>query len=76
MKNIALTWGWTGWHIYPLLSIYNYLKSTWEYNFTWFWDEEWLEATIAEDNNIPFVYIPSGKLRRYFDKKNFSISEA
>lgn len=71
MKNIALTWGWTWGHIYPLLSIYNYLKKDENLKFTWFWDEEWLEYEIATQNNIDFLYIPSGKLRRYFDIRNF-----
>lgn len=71
MKNIALTWGWTWGHIFPLLSLYNYLKSDKELNFVWFWDEEWLEYEICEKNNIHFEHIPSWKLRRYFDVKNF-----
>lgn len=71
MKNIALTWGWTWGHIFPLLSIYNYLKSDENLNFVWFWDEYWLEYDICEENNIKFEHIPSWKLRRYFDIKNF-----
>jgi len=71
MKNIALTWWWTWWHIFPLLSIYNYLKKDSDLNFIWFGDEEWLEAEIALKNNINFKHIPSWKIRRYFDLKNF-----
>jgi len=71
MKNIALTWWWTWGHIFPLLSIYNYLKNDKNFSFTWFWDEDSLEFQIAEQNNINFEHIPSGKLRRYFDIKNF-----
>lgn len=70
MKNIALTWWWTWWHIFPLLSIYNYLSKDNDLNFVWFWDEDWLEAEIAEKNNIKFEHIPSWKIRRYFDIKN------
>ncbi len=70
-KTIALT-GWsTGWHIFPLLSVYNYLKEDEKYNFYWVWEEEWLEFDIALDNNIDFLDIPSGKIRRYFDIRNF-----
>ncbi len=71
MKNIALTWWWTGGHIFPLLALYNYLNKTGEFNFIWFWDEDGLEAEIAWENNIKFEHIPAGKLRRYFDIKNF-----
>jgi UDP-N-acetylglucosamine--N-acetylmuramyl-(pentapeptide) pyrophosphoryl-undecaprenol N-acetylglucosamine transferase len=71
MKKIALTGGGTGWHIFPLISIYNYLKNEKEVEFMWFWDEDGLEAEIAQKNNIAFEHIPSGKIRRYFDWKNF-----
>ncbi len=71
MKNIALTWGWTWWHIFPLLSIYNYLKDDKNITFTWFWEEDGREEKIAEENNIKFEHIPAGKLRRYFDIRNF-----
>lgn len=71
MKNIALTWWWTWGHIFPLLSIYNYLKNEGNLNFFWFWDENWLEAEVAQVNNIKFEHIPSWKIRRYFDVKNF-----
>lgn len=71
MKNIALTWWWTWGHIYPLVSIYNYLSDDKNLNFIYFWDEDWLEAQISDENNIEFIHIPSWKLRRYFDVRNF-----
>ncbi|MDD5769731.1 MAG: glycosyltransferase [Candidatus Gracilibacteria bacterium] len=71
MKKIALTGGGTGGHIFPLLSIYNYFKDEKKYEFIWFGDEEQLEAEIAFENNIKFIDIPSGKVRRYFDIRNF-----
>lgn len=70
-KNIALTWGWTWWHIFPLLAIYNFLKNDKELNFYWFWNEWWLEEEIAIKNDINFIDIPSWKIRRYFDFRNF-----
>lgn len=70
-KNIALTGWWTWWHIFPLISIYNYLKKDNSLNFYYFWDEEWIEYKISTQNNIPFFHIPSGKIRRYFDIRNF-----
>lgn len=70
-KNIALTWGWTWWHIFPLLSIYNFLKNDNELKFYWFWNEWWLEEKISTINNIKFIDIPSWKIRRYFDFRNF-----
>lgn len=70
-KTIALTGGWTWWHIIPLLSFYNYLKEEDNYNFLWVGEETWLEYNIAEENNIEFHDIAAGKIRRYFDIKNF-----
>lgn len=70
-KVIALT-GWsTWWHIFPLLSVYNYFKEEKKYDFLWFWEEWWLEEEIATKNKIPFIDIPAWKIRRYFDIKNF-----
>lgn len=71
MKNIALTWWWTWGHVFPLLSIYNYLKDDKELNFIWFGESEWLEEKIASENNIKFIDIPAWKIRRYFDIRNF-----
>ncbi|MFK7779564.1 MAG: UDP-N-acetylglucosamine--N-acetylmuramyl-(pentapeptide) pyrophosphoryl-undecaprenol N-acetylglucosamine transferase [Candidatus Gracilibacteria bacterium] len=70
-KIIALTGGSTGGHIFPLLSIYNYLQEENEYNFIWVGEENSLEEEIAAKNKIPFLNIPAGKLRRYFDVRNF-----
>lgn len=70
-KTIALTWGSTGGHIFPLLSIYNHLKDKEKYNFIWVWEEWSLEEDIANKNNIEFFDLPAWKIRRYFDLKNF-----
>lgn len=70
-KKIALTWWSTWWHIFPLLSIYNYLHEKWEYDFIWVWEEWWLEEEVALKNKIEFLDIPAWKLRRYFDVRNF-----
>lgn len=70
MKTIALTGGWTGWHIYPLLSIYNYLEED-DFAVVWVGWKNSLEEKIAKENEIDFLPIKSGKLRRYFDIKNF-----
>ena len=70
-KTIALTWGATWWHIFPLLSTYNYLKEDNKFNFLWVWEEDSLEEEIANKNKIPFSSLPAWKIRRYFDLKNF-----
>lgn len=70
-KLIALTWWSTWWHVFPLLSIYNYLKEEKKYDFIWVWEESSLENDIANENNINFLHIPAWKIRRYFDIRNF-----
>lgn len=75
-KNIAFTWGATGGHVFPIVSLYNYLKdneadSGKKYNFFWFGEEDGLEEDIATKYKIPFFDIPCGKVRRYFDIRNF-----
>ena len=68
--KIALTWWWTWWHVFPLLSIYNHLKNE-NLDFVWIWENASLEQKISSENKIEFLSIKSGKLRRYFDIKNF-----
>ena len=68
--KIALTWWWTWWHVFPLLSIYNHLKNE-NLDFVWIWENNSLEQKISSENKIEFLSIKSGKLRRYFDIKNF-----
>ncbi len=70
-QTIALTWGGSGGHIFPLLSLYNYLQEDKKYNFIWIWEEGELEEDIAAENKIDFHDIAAGKIRRYFDWRNF-----
>lgn len=70
-KVIALTWGGTWGHIFPLLSAYNYLKEDGDFDFIWVGEEGGLEEEIATKNKIPFFTIPAGKIRRYWDVRNF-----
>jgi len=70
MTTIALTWWWTWGHIYPLLSIYNYLKDDKNLKFVWIWEQDSLEEEEAIKNRIPFEDISAWKIRRYFDIRN------
>jgi UDP-N-acetylglucosamine--N-acetylmuramyl-(pentapeptide) pyrophosphoryl-undecaprenol N-acetylglucosamine transferase len=70
-KNIALTGGGTGGHIFPLLSVYNFLKDDPEYSFIWVGEEGSLEEETAQKNKIHFFPISAWKVRRYFDIRNF-----
>lgn len=70
-KTIALTWGGTGWHTFPLLALANHLENNEEYAFIWMWEKAWLEEKIAEEAEIEFKSIKAWKFRRYFSWKNF-----
>ncbi len=70
-KTIALTGGWTGWHVVPLAAVYNFLKEEWKYNFIWVWEQDSLEEEMARTHKIRFYDISAGKIRRYFSFKNF-----
>ncbi len=68
---MALTWWWSGGHIFPLISLYNYIKDDGDFEFLWVWEQWGLEERIASANDIDFHDIAAGKIRRYFDVKNF-----
>lgn len=70
-KTIALTGGWTGGHVFPLLSVYKYFKEENNFNFVWVGEQDGLEDEVAVHQGIKFYDIPAGKIRRYFDWKNF-----
>ncbi len=56
----------------PLLSISEQLREdSSEYTYRWFGERNSLEEELAEKYDIPFTHIAAGKLRRYFDWRNF-----
>ncbi|MDD4151597.1 MAG: glycosyltransferase [Candidatus Gracilibacteria bacterium] len=69
-KTIALTGGGTGGHVFPLLSVYNYINNK-DIKFIWIGEKKSLEERISQENKIEFHTIMSGKFRRYFDIKTF-----
>lgn len=69
--TIALTGGGTGWHIVPLVAIANYLKENGEYTFYWVGEYDSPEEEAARKINVKFLDISAGKIRRYFDWRNF-----
>lgn len=71
MKRIVLTGGGTAGHVTPNLALLPRLK---EYGYEIFYigSYEGIEKTLAADAGLHYYGISSGKLRRYFDIKNFS----
>ena len=85
MKKLLLVGGGTGGHAFPLLNLVQYLRkvqsselkvpslgtrhSALGTDFHWIGEANSIESKLCEDNNIPFLPIICGKLRRYFSIK-------
>ncbi|MBQ4529452.1 MAG: undecaprenyldiphospho-muramoylpentapeptide beta-N-acetylglucosaminyltransferase [Lachnospiraceae bacterium] len=71
MKRIVLTGGGTAGHVTPNIALIPTLqKEGFEVHYIGSYDG--IEKKLIEEMGIPYYGISSGKLRRYFDLKNFS----
>ena len=71
MKHIVLTGGGTAGHVTPNIALIPRLKEL-GYKISYIGSYEGIEKKLIEELGIPYYGISSGKLRRYFDLKNFS----
>lgn len=71
MKKIILTGGGTAGHVTPNIALLPALREK-GYEISYIGSLTGIEKTLIEEQNIPYHGISSGKLRRYFDLKNFS----
>ena len=71
MKKIILTGGGTAGHVTPNLALIPSLKEA-GYEIRYIGSYNGIERKLIENAGIPYDGISSGKLRRYFDLKNFS----
>lgn len=71
MKRIVLTGGGTAGHVTPNLALLPRLKEL-DYDIHYIGSYDGIEKKLIEDFDIPYYGIATGKLRRYFDLKNFS----
>jgi UDP-N-acetylglucosamine--N-acetylmuramyl-(pentapeptide) pyrophosphoryl-undecaprenol N-acetylglucosamine transferase len=69
-KTVVLTGGGSAGHVTPNLALASKLKER-GWNIEYIGSGDGIERKIVEDASIPFHPISSGKLRRYFDWKNF-----
>ncbi|PWA09016.1 undecaprenyldiphospho-muramoylpentapeptide beta-N-acetylglucosaminyltransferase [Pueribacillus theae] len=70
MRRIVLTGGGTAGHVTPNLALIPKLQEkNWDIHYIG--SKDGIEKTLIEEVNIPYYPISSGKLRRYFDIKNF-----
>lgn len=71
MKRIILTGGGTAGHVTPNMALVPTLIDE-GYDISYIGSYNGMEKKLIEDIGIPYYGISSGKLRRYFDIKNFS----
>lgn len=71
MKKILLTGGGTAGHVTPNIALLPRLKEA-GYEISYVGSYKGIEKELIEAEHIPYYGISSGKLRRYFDPKNFS----
>ncbi|MBO5031887.1 MAG: undecaprenyldiphospho-muramoylpentapeptide beta-N-acetylglucosaminyltransferase [Lachnospiraceae bacterium] len=71
MKRIVFTGGGTAGHVTPNIALFPKLKSM-SYDIHYIGSYDGIEKKLMEDYHIPYYGISTGKLRRYFDVKNFS----
>ena len=71
MKKILLTGGGTAGHVTPNIALFPKLKEL-GYEIHYIGSLDGIEKKLLEDFDIFYYAIPTGKLRRYFDLKNFT----
>ena len=71
MKKIVLTGGGTAGHVTPNIALLPGLKER-GYEIHYIGSYDGIEKKLIADFDIPYYGISTGKLRRYFDPKNFS----
>ncbi|MCR4956912.1 MAG: undecaprenyldiphospho-muramoylpentapeptide beta-N-acetylglucosaminyltransferase [Lachnospiraceae bacterium] len=71
MKKIILTGGGTAGHVTPNIALLPQLKER-GFEVSYIGSYEGIEKKLVTEAGIPYIGISSGKLRRYFDWKNFT----
>ena len=70
-KKIVLTGGGTAGHVSPNIALLPYLRAA-GYEIAYIGSKKGIEKNLIADYGLPYVGISTGKLRRYFDLKNFT----
>lgn len=71
MKKIVLTGGGTAGHVTPNIALMPELKKR-GYDISYIGSYEGMEKGMIMETKTPYYGIATGKLRRYFDLKNFT----
>lgn len=70
-KKIVLTGGGTAGHVTPNIALLPALREA-GYEIAYVGSQDGIEKELMRDCGIPYIGVPTGKLRRYFDLKNFT----
>ena len=71
--RLAIAGGGTGGHVLPALAVVDDLQQRGELaEVTWIGSREGVERQAAMEAGIPFISIPTGKLRRYLSLRNIT----
>lgn len=71
MKKIIMTGGGTAGHVTPNIALMPALRKK-GFEISYIGSYDGIEKRLIEEKGVPYYGISSGKLRRYFDPKNFS----
>ncbi len=71
MKKIVLTGGGTAGHVTPNIALMPELKAH-DFQISYIGSHTGMEREMIEETGTPYYGISTGKLRRYFDLKNFT----
>ncbi|MBP3617475.1 MAG: undecaprenyldiphospho-muramoylpentapeptide beta-N-acetylglucosaminyltransferase [Lachnospiraceae bacterium] len=71
MKHIVFTGGGTAGHVTPNIALFPAVKEA-GYEISYIGSYEGIEKDLITEQGVTYYGISSGKLRRYFDPKNFS----
>ncbi len=71
MKHIVFTGGGTAGHVTPNIALFPAVKEA-GYDISYIGSYEGIEKELITEQGVTYYGISSGKLRRYFDPKNFS----
>lgn len=71
MKKIVMTGGGTAGHVTPNIALMPALRKE-GFEISYIGSYDGIEKRLIEEQSVPYYGISSGKLRRYFNPKNFS----
>jgi UDP-N-acetylglucosamine--N-acetylmuramyl-(pentapeptide) pyrophosphoryl-undecaprenol N-acetylglucosamine transferase len=73
LKDLVISGGGTGGHVFPGLAVLRVLEQkigAEKLSVAWYGSTKGMERRILEDEGVPFRGVPAGKLRRYFSINN------